>query len=88
MPIISQFYGILIIMHYNENDRHKLPHLHAQYVEYDSVFDLEGNELKGNFPNKQKKMVEAWIMIHQDELSTLWKLLKDNKEFFKIEPLK
>lgn len=89
MPIISQFYGIIITMHYRENERHKLPHLHAEYGEYDAVFDLEGNEIEGKMPNKQQRMIQAWILIHQDELKALWKLTKSKEgEWFKIEPLK
>ena len=87
MPIISQFYGIIIVMHYKENERHKLPHLHAEYGEFDAVFALNGEQLNGNFPVKQRKMVEAWILIHQDELITLWNLIKQGKEIFKINPL-
>lgn len=89
MPIVSQFYGIIISMHYRENDRHKLPHLHAEYGEFDAIFDLEDNKLGGKFPNKQEKMIQAWILIHQDELKALWKLVKNKiEDWFKIEPLK
>ena len=89
MPIVSQFYGIIISMHYRENDRHKLPHLHAEYGEFDAIFDLEGNKLGGKIPNKQEKMIQAWILIHQDELKALWKLVKNKiEDWFKIEPLK
>ena len=89
MPIVSQFYGIIISMHYRENDKHKLPHLHAEYAEFDAVFDLEGNLVGGRVPNKQEKMIQAWIVIHQDELKALWKLIKNKSgEWFKVEPLK
>ena len=89
MPIVSQFYGIIISMHYRENDRHKLPHLHAEYGEFDAIFDSEGNKLGGKIPNKQEKMIQAWILIHQDELKALWKLVKNKiEDWFKIEPLK
>ena len=88
MPIISQFYGIIITMYYKESDKHKLPHLHAEYGEFDAIFDLKANQLNGNFPIKQKKMVEAWILIHQEELSTLWNVMKQGRGSFKINPLK
>ncbi len=88
MPIISQFYGIIIIMYYKENEKHKLPHIHAEYGEFEAAFDFNSNQLNGNFPVKQKKMVEAWILIHQEELSTLWNLMKQGKGSFNISPLK
>lgn len=49
-------------MHYRENDKHKLPHLHAEYGEFDAIFDLESNMLAGKMPNKQQKMIQAWIL--------------------------
>lgn len=55
MSIVSQFYGIIISMHYRENYKHKLPHLHAEYGDFDAIFDLEGNKLGGKMPNKQEK---------------------------------
>ena len=58
-------------MHYRENDKHKLPHLHAEYGNFDAVFDLESNMLAGRMPNKQQKMIQAWILIHQEELKAL-----------------
>ena len=88
MPIISQFYGIIIIMYYKENEKHKLPHIHAEYGEFEAAFDFNSNQLNGNFPVKQKKMVEEWILIHQEELLTLWNLMKQGKGSFNISPLK
>ena len=49
-------------MHYRENDRHKLPHLHAEYGECDAVYDLESNKISGEMPSKQQKMIQAWIL--------------------------
>lgn len=87
MPIISQFYGIVIRMFSEENDAHHLPHIHVSYAEYTSVFDFKGNILKGELPNKQKKLVQAWIEIHNKELTQLWKLATKNKKLYKIRPL-
>ena len=33
LPIISQFYGIIITMYVNEEKHHK-PHIHIRYNEY------------------------------------------------------
>jgi hypothetical protein len=32
MPVISMFYGIMILMFYFDNKKHNLPHIHAQYA--------------------------------------------------------
>lgn len=89
MPIISQFYGIIISMHYRENDKHSLPHIHTQYADYDAVYDLNTNKISGEMPIKQQKLIQAWILIHQEELISLWKLIENKEDgYFKIEPLK
>lgn len=87
MPIVSQFYGI-ISMFFNDTDRHHLPHIHVQYAEYRCSFDFEGNSLSGNIPNKQKKLVQAWIKLRKEDLITLWNMLQDGNGCFAIEPLK
>lgn len=88
MPIISQFYGILIQMFFEKEEKHKLKHIHVRYNEYKAVYDLEGNYLEGKLPKKQKKLVEAWIVIHKEELYLLWNCIENEREYFKIEPLK
>lgn len=88
MPIISDFYGIIIRMYFKDNEKHKLAHLHANYNEYTAIFDLNGNIIDGKIPNSQKKIVQAWIEIHNKELNNLWDLLVEGKKGFKITPLK
>lgn len=88
MPVISQFYGIIIQMFFNENGKHNERHIHVRYNEQEAVYDLKGNLMEGKIPYKQKKLVEAWIYIHQEELESLWSLMLEQGEYFKIEPLK
>ena len=40
MPIISRFYGIVIVMYFND---HNPPHFHAKYAESEALFDFSGN---------------------------------------------
>ena len=88
MPIISQFYGIIIQMFFNENGKHNQPHIHVKYNEYKAVYNLEGDIIEGKLPKKQRKLIEAWIFIHAEELKSLWNIMQEQGEFFKIEPLK
>ena len=89
MPIISQFYGIIIRIYFKDTEKHHLEHIHAQYNEYDAVYSLKDvNLLEGTLPSKQNTLVIAWIEIHKDELLALWKLSQEDGEFFKIDPLK
>lgn len=68
MPIISQFYGIIVKMYFKEGERHHKEHIHIIYNNYNAVYDIKGKILEGSIPNKQRKMVEAWIAIHEKEL--------------------
>lgn len=85
MPVLSMFYGIIISMFYKD---HNPPHIHIQYAEYQAVMDFNGTILEGTIPAKQRKLIDAWIVLHQDELYANWQLAKDKQSLFKIDPLK
>lgn len=87
MPIISQFYGIIISMLYNEPENHNKPHLHARYNGEKASYDLDSNRISGDMPIKQDKLIQAWIQIHKEELNSLWILMRDENKYFKIKPL-
>lgn len=87
MPVLSLFYGIIIRMYNESGGKHNVPHIHAEYQGTEAVFDLNGNLLEGDIPNKQKKYVVAWIAIHEDDLNANWKLLQEGQGYFKIKPL-
>lgn len=88
MPVISQFYGIIIQMFFREKEQHHIPHIHVVYNEFNAVYDFEGNKLEGELPKRQARLVEAWILLHTEELKSLWNLMKNGKDYFGIEPLR
>lgn len=87
MPIISQFYGILIYMYREIGGHHNEPHIHIKYNEYEMSITLEGKELTGSIPRRQKKLVDAWIELHQEELRAAWYALNNDGEIIKIKGL-
>ncbi len=87
MPTLSMFYGILIKMYRELGGKHNMPHVHAEYGEFEAVYSLDGHLIEGELPRKQRKLVEAWIALHEDELKANWTLLQSGEEFFKIQPL-
>ena len=87
MPLISQFYGILIYLYRELNGQHSIPHVHAQYGEYELSISFDGNIIAGNLPNKQRKLVEAWVALHEDELKAAWKVYNESGELIKIKGL-
>ena len=89
MPTISFFYGIIIQMFFYDNQRHNLAHIHAIYQDDEAVFSIiDGSIIEGAFPARQRKMMEAWIEIHKEELAADWKLAISGQEIFKIDPLR
>ena len=45
MPEISRFYGLVIKMIFNDNDKHHKPHVHVYYGEYEASVALDGEVL-------------------------------------------
>lgn len=88
MPTISMFYGIMVAIFFEDNDRHHLPHIHVRYSgDKASIAIEDGRLLAGNFPPKQLKLVQAWIEIHKDELFADWEMAVAGEEPFRIAPL-
>jgi hypothetical protein len=89
MPTLSMFYEIIIYMYFFDNKEHKMPHIHANYGEYDAVISIqEGSVLKGNIPNNKLKLIKAWVEIRQEDLMADWKLTVAGQQPHKIEPLR
>jgi len=82
------FYGILIAIMFEDNDRHNLPHIHVRYSgEKASIAIEDGRVLAESVPQKQLKLVQAWIEIHKDELFVDWELAVSGAQPFRIAPL-
>ncbi len=83
------FYGILIFMRYMDTDKHHLPHIHVKYSQYYASINInDGAVLSGELPPKQLLLVQAWIVLHKEELSANWELAVQGENIYKIEPLK
>jgi hypothetical protein len=89
MAILSMFYGLIISMFYGDNKQHKRPHIHVKYQGDEAVFSIpDGDLLDGNLPSKKIQLVRAWIILHEEELMADWELATNEKNIFKIDPLK
>jgi hypothetical protein len=89
MPTISMFYGIIISLYFYDDERHKLPHIHAKYQGEDASFSiLDGEILAGGIPVSKKRLVQAWIEIHRESLLADWELAVNGQAPFAIEPLR
>ena len=89
MAIIAMFYGIIVSMYYFDNRRHQRPHIHVKYQDEEVVLSIpEGDILEGELKANKMKLVQAWIVIHQDELMANWELAREGQSVFRIDPLK
>ena len=87
MPLISQFYGILIYIYKEIGGHHNKPHIHVKYNEYEMAITLECKLLNGNMPKKQTRLVEAWIELHKDEIKKAWDAYNNEGKIIKIKGL-
>lgn len=88
MPELSRFFNIIVRMQFNDVGQHNKPHIHVQYSEYKAVVALDGTILSGSLPAKQFKMLEAWMIIHEEELYKSWNDAVRSIPLTKIDPLK
>ena len=88
MPELSRFYGIIIRMFMEVGTQHHIPHFHAYYQEDVGIFSIDPVELiAGSLPKRQRRLVEAWAELHQEELMDNWERLQEGRAPRKIEPL-
>lgn len=88
MPELSRFFGIIIRMYMEAGEPHHLPHFHAYYQDDVGVFGLDPIDLiAGTLPRRQRRLVEAWAELHQDELLRDWARLQAGQPPEPIDPL-
>lgn len=89
MPVISMFYGVIVMMYYFDNRQHQLPHIHVKYGDEEAVIEIPNGEMiEGSLRSAKMKLVQAWIEIHREELMANWDLAINGAAVFKIDPLK
>lgn len=89
MPVVTMFYGIIIMMYYLDVGKHRAPHIHAKYQEQEVVIAIPNGEvLDGHLRSDKLKLVQAWIEIHKEELMANWALASQGVAIFRIDPLK
>ena len=87
MPVISRFFGILIIMYFREGFNEP-PHFHIRYGEYRAKMNIKNFQLmKGHLPPRAFGIVSEWASMHQKELLDNWERVIKQKPLKKIKPL-
>jgi hypothetical protein len=88
VPELSRFQGMIIKMLFLDNDKHHKPHVHVYFGEFEASVGIDGELLAGSIPVKQLKILNAWLIIHEDELYKAWNNAVRGLKFDKIEPLR
>ena len=85
MPRISEFYGIVIAMFYND---HEPAHFHAIYGEHRALVSIRPVDvIRGSLPRRALGLVLEWAALHQDELDENWTRAKQHASLLRIAPL-
>ena len=67
MPVISMFYGIVVLMYYFDNKKHHQPPVHVESNDEEAVISIpDGAVLEGTLRTAKLKLVQAWIEIHHE----------------------
>ena len=85
MPQISQFFGIVIYMYFNE---HLPSHFHAEYGEAEAVYRIDTLDvIRGKLPRRAHALVVEWATLHRPELRADWDRARQSVPLLEIEPL-
>lgn len=85
MPRISQFFGIVIYMYYND---HAPPHFHAEYSGDEALYEIDTLRVyAGELPRRVHNLVIEWADLHREELAEVWQKARKGETLEKIEPL-
>ena len=87
MPELSRFQGMVIKLIFMDNDKHHKPHVHVFYGEYEASIGIDGELLEGSLPVKKLKLVQAWMILHEEELYKAWNNAVKGNAFDNIKPL-
>ena len=88
MPVLSTFFGIIVRMYNEKGGKHNIPHIHVEYSGEELVIGLDGTILEGNIPKNKRKLLDALMEIHREDLMANWTLLNSGEQIFRIDPLK
>lgn len=71
MPRISEFYGVVIYMYWNEAD-HTVAHFHAHHACRAASVSADGTVLTGSLEPRALKFVAEWAALHREEIQENW----------------
>jgi len=88
MPELCRFEGMIIRMLYKDDGQHHKPHVHVVCGEYQASVGLDGDLIAGSLPVKKLALLQAWIILREDQLYSAWNNAVREIPFGKIDPLR
>jgi Domain of unknown function (DUF4160) len=86
VPRISEFYGIVTEMYF---DDHPPPHFQARYAGDSAKIDIAtGTVIVGSLPSRPLRLVREWVELHRAELEANWHRAERLETPQAIEPLR
>ncbi len=85
MPTISQFFGILIRMYFED---HAPPHFHAEYAGHEASIRIDpAGILRGELPPRALGLVIEWAQVNREALLANWEHARRYEPLDSIPPL-
>jgi len=84
MPIVSNFFGIIIYMYWRE---HHPAHFHAKYGNDEIIVEIETGKVTGKMSPKAISLIQEWRELFKKELLLDWNLAEERKNLKRIKPL-
>jgi hypothetical protein len=85
MPVISRFYGIVIMIFFKD---HNPPHFHAKYEGQIGIFNIRTHRMMaGRLPPNALRLVRKWLKLHERELLEDWIRAQSDRDLKPIQPL-
>ena len=84
MPRISEFFGVVVSVYYNE---HGPPHVHVLHGGQGAVLSPAGGVVSGGLSLRALRLVREWAALHRRELRRNWLLARKGHVLERIAPL-
>ena len=86
MPRISEFFGIVIWMYYND---HQPSHFHAAYGDDEALIEIGTGDLyEGQLSRRALRLVQEWEELYRADLFANWELARLQQPLNPIPPLR
>lgn len=87
MPELSRFDGMIVRMLFADTRQHNKPHVHVYCGEYEASVGLDGELLAGYLPAKKFTVLQAWLILREEEVYAAWNNAVRSIPFDKVPPI-